>query len=124
MVPAKTREVTIPRESRTSNSGVAPTRPSTANVHVVGYSAASFFRMGRGSISESAVAMRSRARTTFSTEVLLTRLTASATRFIHSAEVKVPSPKVNVAAPVCGALCGKVGWGWSPIQVIHELAPF
>ena len=35
-VPANTREVTTSLSRRTSSSGVAPTRPSTLNVHVDG----------------------------------------------------------------------------------------
>ena len=46
IVPASTREVTMPRESLKRSSGVAPTSASTANVHVDGYSAANFFKIG------------------------------------------------------------------------------
>ncbi|CAB5058474.1 unannotated protein [freshwater metagenome] len=46
IVPASTRDVTMPRERRSKSSGVAPTSPSTANVHVDGYSKASFFKTG------------------------------------------------------------------------------
>ena len=35
VAPARTRELARPRSSRTSISGVAPTRPSTAKTHVV-----------------------------------------------------------------------------------------
>ena len=46
IVPARTRDVTIPRESLKRSSGVAPTSPSTAKVQVDGYSAANFFKIG------------------------------------------------------------------------------
>ena len=36
IVPARTRDVTIPRESRKSNSGVAPIKPATEKTHVAG----------------------------------------------------------------------------------------
>ena len=111
IVPANTRDVTMPRDRRTSSSGVAPTKPSTANVQVVGYSAARVLSIGRGSIVESDVAIRSRASTTFSTAVVLTRATASATRFIHSAEDRLPSPKVNVEVLSSGGDSGSAGCG-------------
>ena len=66
MVPASTRDVTIPRLSRSNNSGVAPIKPATLNTHVDGYVADSFRRAARSSIELAAVAVRSRARTTFS----------------------------------------------------------
>ena len=36
IVPAKTRDVTIPRDNRKSNSGVAPMRPATEKTQVAG----------------------------------------------------------------------------------------
>ena len=51
MVPAKTRDVTMPRDKRSKSSGVAPIKPSTAKIHVDGYSELKLRRIFRGSIA-------------------------------------------------------------------------
>jgi hypothetical protein len=66
IVPARTREVTIPRERRSNSSGVAPTSPEIENFHVVGYSSASLLKIERESIALLDVAVISRASTTLS----------------------------------------------------------
>ena len=66
IVPANTRDVTIPRDKRSNSSGVAPTNPETANFQVVGYSSASLFKIARGSMALLDETVISRARTTLS----------------------------------------------------------
>ena len=66
MVPASTREVTIPRFKRIKSSGVAPINPATLNTQVDGYVDESLRSAGRSSIACAEVADKSRARTTFS----------------------------------------------------------
>ena len=66
IVPANTRDVTIPRDKRSKSSGVAPTNPETANFQVVGYSSASLFKIARGSMALLDETVISRARTTLS----------------------------------------------------------
>ena len=50
IVPARTREVTIPRFNRSKSSGVAPINPATLNTHVDGYAAESLCSAERSSI--------------------------------------------------------------------------
>ena len=109
IVPARTRDVTIPRDKRSKSSGVAPTRPSTANVHVDGYSDASLARMGRASISALVVARRSLARTTLSTFVVSIRVIACATRSFHAAVLMLPSPKVKAPCEIFSRFSGRRG---------------
>ena len=109
IVPASTREVTMPRESLKRSSGVAPTSPSTANVQVDGYSAASFLRIGAVSMLVVDVATRSRARTTLSTFEEPTRLIASATRSFHAEVLMLPPPNVNVPCECCAGDSGSTG---------------
>ena len=66
IVPARTREVTMPRERRSRSSGVAPTKPSTAKIQVEGYSALKLRNILRASIGRCELIRKSRARTTFS----------------------------------------------------------
>ena len=124
IVPAKTREVTIPRERRSKSSGVAPTSPSTANVHVDGYSDASFFKIGRASISVFVVATRSRASTTLSTFVVSILVIACATRSFHAAVLMLPSLNVKAPCEIFAGLSGRSGCAVSPIHVIHDCRPF
>ena len=95
IVPASTREVTNPRRRRTSSSGVAPTRPATANVHAAACRSASRANGQRMSTGSSAVASRSRARTTFSRSPAAIRRTASATEPAHSAPDTGPVGEVG-----------------------------
>ena len=120
IVPANTRDVTIPRERRSKSSGVAPTRPSTANVHVDGYSEASFLSTGIASISCVDVATRSRARTTLSTCEESMRLIASATRSFHAEVEMLPSPNVKAPWENSAGDSGRTGCGMSPIHVIQD----
>ena len=85
IVPARTRDVTIPRERRSKSSGVAPTKPEIANFQVVGYSRASLFNIARGSIAFLDEMVMSRARTTLSKSPLRIRETAVETRSFHNA---------------------------------------
>ena len=66
IVPAKTREVIIPRDNRSKSSGVAPTNPEIEYFQVVGYSTASLFKIARGSILLLDLIVISRAKTTLS----------------------------------------------------------
>ena len=109
MVPAKTREVTMPFERRRRSSGVAPTSPSTANVHVDGYSAASFVRIGRGSISVEAVATRSRASTTLSTPFFSMRAIAWDTRSFQASVEMLPSVNVKDPCEIFSGFSGRSG---------------
>ena len=79
MVPAKTRDVTNDLLNRTNSSGVAPTKPSTKNNQVEGYSISNRFNNCRASIAEVDVAVKSRASTTFSSSPSLMDLIATAT---------------------------------------------
>ena len=63
-VPARTRAESCRPVRRSSSSGVAPSRPSTANVQQSGKRAASRRSSRRGSSGTSAETRRSRARTT------------------------------------------------------------
>ena len=66
IVPARTREVTIPRFKRSNSSGVAPINPATLNTQVDGYAEDKLRSAKRSSIDFAEVAVKSRARTTFS----------------------------------------------------------
>ena len=121
IVPAKTREVTMPRERRRSSSGVAPTKPATAKTQVEGYSALKLRRIFRASIGRCELTFRSRANTTFSSLVSSISLIACATRICHSAGLNDPSPQLNSASASNGFSSRSEGWARSPIQVIHEM---
>ncbi|CAB4541992.1 unannotated protein [freshwater metagenome] len=120
IVPASTRDVTMPRDRRSNSSGVAPTSPSTANVHVDGYSSASFLRIVRGSISVADVAIKSRANTTLSTSDFPIRFIASATRSFHASVLRLPSLKVNCPDGNVSAVSRSTGCEVSPTHVIQD----
>ena len=66
MVPARTREVIIPRDKRSNSSGVAPTNPEIEYFQVDGYSTASLFKIALGSMLLLDLILISRAKTTLS----------------------------------------------------------
>ena len=66
MVPARTREVIIPRDKRSNSSGVAPTNPEIEYFQVDGYSTASLFKMALGSMLLLDLMVISLANTTLS----------------------------------------------------------
>ena len=90
-VPASTRLVTRSPVRRTSNSGVAPTRPATLNVQQDGYFSARFSSRCRISSSPSTCATTSRAKTTLSSSPASIRTIASATAPCQSGAVREPS---------------------------------
>lgn len=127
IVPASTREVTSPRSSRTSISGVAPSRPSTQKVQHRGYRAARRVSGQRASTGPVASATRSRASTTFSRSPSPMRRTASATASSQSAPVSAPSANVTVPGLRGGSRRGAGAAAGSapsmPTVVTHQRPP-
>ena len=109
MVPASTRDVTIPRFKRSKSSGVAPINPATLNTHVDGYAAERFRSADRSSITCAEVADRSRARTTFSISPLCIFATACATRVIQCSLAKSSSFHVRVELETFSGV--SMSWG-------------
>ena len=90
-VPARTRADSCRPVRRSSSSGVAPSRPSTANVQQSGKRAASRRSSRRGSSGTSAETSRSRARTTLASSPASIRPTAVATAAHQVAGSRAPS---------------------------------
>ena len=109
IVPASTREVTRPRSRRTSISGVEPKIPSTWKVQHIGYSSASLCSGQRTSMAELAVALRSRASTTFSSLPSVILATASATTDIQASLLRDPSAKRMPTGASGGSASPRIG---------------
>ena len=124
MVPARTRDVTIPRVKRNKSSGVAPISPSTEKHHVEGYCSAKFRRISRGSIRADATAFKSRASTTFSIFSSWIFLTAVEIFSFHSSVEIVPLLHVYVGAFRKSGFSRRDGCVSSPIHVIQDFPPF
>ena len=110
IVPARTREVTIPRDRRSRSSGVAPTKPSIAKIQVEGYSVLKLRNNFRASIGRCELIRKSRARTTFSRLVDSISLIACVTRNCHSDGLSEPSPQLNSASASVGTSSKSFGW--------------
>ena len=115
------------RLRRSSSSGVAPSRPSTANVQQSGKRSASRRSSRRGSSGTSAETSRSRARTTLASSPAPIRPTAVATAAHHDGRVEgavgVPQPGRRAVGRVLRRRAGASSRGSTSPTVVTQPTP-